>query len=83
MATIGIYNPLKKWKKGDFPQTVEVFLVLNQHGKTDDQGAPIIGMGLCSDAEIDFAIDELIGDLEKARVKAKRDLCKQKEKMRG
>ena len=68
-----VYNPQRQWKKGDIPKDPTLFLILMGHG-TLKGGLVAVTHSLASDEEIDFAVDDLIKDLEVARNKAKRVL---------
>ena len=78
----GVFNPFKKWKKGDLPGDPTVSIILNEYG-TSDEGVISISATLVTDSEIDNAIDELQKNLESVRKEAKRVLKLQKEKIRA
>lgn len=68
-----IYNPLKEWKKGDYPVSPEVYIKLRSY-RTNVAGVITISPAMASDMEVDITIDSLIDDLEKIRNKAKKEL---------
>lgn len=72
----GVFNPFKKWKKGDLPYDPTVTIALSQWGTSD--GVVTISESLASDTEIDFAIDQLKLDLESVRKEAKQVLQSQR-----
>ena len=76
-----VYNPLSQWKKGDMPGDPTLFLILMGHGALKG-GLVAVTHSLASDEEIDFAVDDLIKDLEGALNKAKRVLNAQRIKIR-
>lgn len=78
----GVLNPFKKWKKGDFPCSPTVTIVLNEVLHLKD-GSIGLSASLAADAEIDWVIDQLIKDLEAVRRDAKRTLKNQLEKIRS
>lgn len=80
-GTFGVINQFLKWKKGDLPCDPTVILALNEWGMKDDV-VTIFGT-LASDAEIDFAVDQLKKHLELARKEAKRVLKFQREKIKS
>jgi uncharacterized protein YjbJ (UPF0337 family) len=66
----GVIGDLDKWKSGDLPGNQMVYVVLNDHFTTNT-GHITVTAKLASEGEVDFAIDQLIKDLEKIRKKAK------------
>ena len=79
---IGVYNPLSTWKQGDLPSNPVVQLVLNQNlGQKD--GFSFLSPTLAGDSEVDYVIDSLKAELERAGREAKNILRKQRERMVG
>jgi hypothetical protein len=81
LGKVGVLNPFRNWKKGDFPCDPTITFVLNEVGTRID-GLITISSSLASDSEIDFAADQLLKDIESARKHAKKILKAQKEKIR-
>lgn len=77
----GVFNPLQKWKAGEFPADAIVFVSLNEW--TTSGEVITISSSLATESEIDFAVDRLKEDLETARRNAKRILNAQREKIRS
>ncbi|EXI86903.1 MAG: hypothetical protein AW11_02896 [Candidatus Accumulibacter regalis] len=76
-----VYNPLRKWKKGDLPGDPIISIVLNEIW-TNNEGRIAVTATLANDSEIDYAIDKLQKDLESVRKESKHVLKTQNEKMR-
>lgn len=68
-----IFNPLSKWKAGDYPLSPQVAIRVSTY-RTESDGAVTIGPYLGLDVEIDHAIDVLIKELNEIRKEAKREL---------
>lgn len=78
----GVVGILDFWKRGDLPGNQMVNIVLNSYSTLNDGNIAITSQ-LASDAEVDFAIDSLIRDLELARRNAKAKIKKTNEKIRN
>lgn len=78
----GVVGIMDGWKKGDLPRGQMVNVVLNSYGTLND-GSVAITAELASDQEVDYAIDQLIKDLEVARKKAKEKIKKTNERIRS
>lgn len=70
------------WKKGDLPGNQMVNIVLSSYG-TLNNGLVAVTAQLASEQEVDYAVDQLIKDLEIARKKAKEKIKKTNEKIRS
>ena len=69
----GIVGTMDKWKKGDFPNNQMVSITLENYlAKTDEK--ILLSCELASDGEVDYAIDNLIKNLEFIRKKAKKNI---------
>lgn len=79
---IGVHNPFRKWKKGDFLANPHLNLVLNEFGR-DKDGTIFLSANLMTEEEIDWAVKSLIQDAQKAGKAAKLALRAQIEKMRA
>lgn len=77
----GVFNPLGKWKKGDFPCDPTVTIILSEYFTTDEK-VICLSATLATDSEIDFAVDVLQKSLESVRKQAKLVLKKQREKIK-
>lgn len=77
----GVVGILDKWKKGDLPGNQMVNIVLNSYSSSND-GTILITPQLATDEEVDNAVNQLINDLEKARVAAKKSIKTINEKIR-
>jgi hypothetical protein len=73
---------LDGWKKGDMPSNQMVNIVLNGCPTIQD-GFVAVTAQLATDNEVDYAVDNLIKDLEAARKKAKEKIKKTNEKIRA
>ena len=71
----GVVGIMDGYKKGDFPGNQMVNIVLNSYGNLND-GSVAITAQLASDQEVDYAVDQLIKDLEVTRKKAKEKINK-------
>ena len=78
----GVYNPLREWKKGDLPCNAMVNIAVQEYSTMKDREI-LVSANLMTDEEIDYAVDGLIQDLEKARKEAKRTLNKQNQKIQS
>lgn len=76
----GVIGDLDNWKPGDIPGNQMVYVVLNEHFTTKD-GHVTVTAKLATEAEVDFAIDHLIKDLERTRNKAKEKIRKINQKI--
>ncbi|MCL4469642.1 MAG: hypothetical protein M1547_00575 [Gammaproteobacteria bacterium] len=72
---------LDEWKKGDMPGNQMVNIVLNGHFRLND-GSVALTAQLATDSEVDYAIDQLIKELEMIRKKAKDNIKKTNKKIR-
>ena len=79
MAEISVFTVAPR--KGDLPFTPFAHVWLSQHS-ADAAGRILLSPQLMTDKEVDESVDRLIGQLEKARKKAKKDLQDKKEKLR-
>lgn len=77
----GVIGDLDNWKVGDMPGNQMVYIVLNEYFTTHT-GYVTVTAKLATEAEVDFAIDHLIKDLETARKKAKEKIRKTNQKIR-
>ena len=77
----GVVGVMDGWKKGDVSGKQMVNIVLNQYSKLHD-GNIALTARLLTDSEVDYAIDNLIRDLEAARKKAKEKIKKTNKKIR-
>ncbi len=68
-----VFNPLKKWKKGEYPLSPQVAIRLPTY-RTESCGAVTVGPYLGTEKEIDESINFLIRELENVRKDAKREL---------
>ena len=75
----GVRGVLDKWKKGDLPGNEMVNITLDEY--STDGGVISLTAQLATDGEIDYAVDQIIKDLEKTRKKAKEKLRKNNEKI--
>lgn len=66
----GVVGTMDGWKKGDFPNNQMVNIVLESYA-TLNRDLIAITAQLATEQEVDYAIDELIKDLEVARKMAK------------
>lgn len=78
----GVIGSMDGWKKGDLPNNQMVNIVLNEYSTTQD-GSIALTAKLATDDEVDFVVDNLIKDLNAARIKAKDNLRKTNQKIRG
>ncbi|MBV1790797.1 hypothetical protein KQ940_22270 [Marinobacterium sp. D7] len=81
-GTFGVAGILDGWKKGDVPGNQMVDIVVKSHSTIRD-GLISISAQLANDDEVDYAIDELIKDLESVRKKAKDNIRKTNERIRN
>ena len=72
---------LDGWEKGDLPGNQMVNIVLNGCTTIQD-GFVAVTAQLATDNEVDYAVDNLIRDLEVARKKAKEKIKKINDKIR-
>jgi len=68
-----VFNPLKKWKKGDYPISPAVYIQLTSFVRDQDERV-LIGHQLMTEQEVDEQINQLVKELEAVRRKAKKDL---------
>jgi hypothetical protein len=68
-----VFNPLKKWKKGQFPLSPQVSIRLAAY-RNESNGSLTFGPYMATEAEIDHTIDSMIKELEKLRKAAKKEL---------
>lgn len=78
----GVIGIMDGWKKGDIPGNHMVNIVLNSHSIIYD-GRIALTCQLATDAEVDFAVDQLIKELETARKMAKENISKTNKKIRS
>jgi hypothetical protein len=78
----GVVGIMDGWKKGDLPGNQMVNIVLNSYGTLND-GSLALTAQLASDQEVDYAVDQLIKDLEVARKKAKEKIKNTNERIRS
>lgn len=71
---------MDSWKKGDLPGNQMVNIVLKPYLTLND-GLVVLTAQLASDQEVDYAVDQLIKDLEVARKKAKEKIKKTNERI--
>lgn len=77
----GVFNPLRGWKKGDVPNDPTVSIILAEGYFSNSAGEICISTTLTSDSEIDYAVDQLLENLEAVRKEAKQVLKVQRNKM--
>ncbi len=77
-----VYNPLKKWKKGDYPVSPQVTIRLAMY-RTESDGGITFAPYMATEQEIDHTITYLIKELEEVRRKAKKELKSTLEKQLG
>lgn len=80
-SKFGVVGILDKCKVGDLPGNQMVNIVLNSYSSSND-GTISITPQLATDVEVDNAVNQLINDLEKARVAAKKSIKTINEKIR-
>ena len=78
----GVCGVLDKWKKGDLPGSEMVAITLDIYSSSNE-GVISLTPQLASDEEVDYAVDQIIRDLEKVRKKAKERIRKNNEKVRS
>lgn len=78
----GVVGSMDGWEKGDCPNNQMINIVLNNYS-TLTNGNISLTCELATDDEVDFAINQLIKDLEIARKKAKTKISKTNKKIRG
>lgn len=74
MNKIVIHSPLRKWKKGQMPISPFINLSVGSDGISRDHDI-LISSQLATDQEIDYAVNNLIKELEKLRNEAKKELA--------
>jgi hypothetical protein len=72
MYRLALHSPLRGWNKGEFPISPFVYLSLGY--RSEDNGHTLLSARLMRDSEIDEAVDQLKGELEEFRKKAKEEL---------
>ena len=82
MARIGVRTIGPHLKQGDLALSPFSHLELTQYSR-DGQGHVHLSPQLMTDSEVDYWVDNLIEQLEKARRKAKRDLKRAKGQFRA
>lgn len=78
----GVFNPFRKWKKGDPLGDTHITIVVNELNAEDD-GRIRMTPKLATDSEIDYEIDQMKRDLESVRKEAKSVLKTQRDKIRA
>ena len=68
-----VFNPLRKWKKGDYPISPAVYIQLTSFLRDQDERV-LIGHQLMTEQEVDEQINQLAKELEIVRKKAKKEL---------
>jgi len=81
-SKFGLIGTMDGWKKGDLPFNQMVSIILNSYSTIEDRTIAITSQ-LASDTEVDYAIDQLIKDLEIVRKKAKEKINKNNERIRS
>lgn len=81
MPTFGVTGIMDGWKIGDLPGNQMVHIVLNRCMTLPD-GSITLTASLATDTEVDYAIDQLIKELETIRKKAKIKIVNDTRKIR-
>lgn len=68
-----VFNPLKKWKKGDYPISPAVYVQLTSFVRDQDERV-LVGHQLMTEQEVDEQVNQLVEELEVVRRKAKTEL---------
>ena len=79
MERFALYSPMQNWPVLDVPASPFVSIALGDHVTQD--GKRMLSAHLMTDGEVDIAIDDLVRQLNKLRVKAKKELQLRKESM--
>ena len=72
MHRLAMYSPRRTWKKGEIPEPLFVSISVGTHSGSD--GQIVLSAELMTDAEIDYAVDQLKGELEEFSKEAKKEL---------
>lgn len=81
MQTFSVTGIMDGWKKGDLPGNQMVNIVLSKRMTLQD-GSISLTATLATDGEVDYAVDQLIKELEAIRKKAKYKITNDTRKIR-
>lgn len=80
MNSFRLHSPMQARKKGDIPTSPFVQIAVGSHSSTDNNDI-LLTPRLMVDSEIDHEIDALIKELEKLRVRAKKEVVMLRKRM--